>query len=306
MNTRMTTGMTQRNVLADLNRVNGALSRTHGKLASGREISRPSDDPAGAARALQLRESLAGTQQYGRNIADTISFQETSETALGDISDSLARVKELLVRGASDTSDPAARETIATEIDNLLLGIKENANAKHQGKYVFSGIRSDQPPYPLPEPSGAGVDAYQGSPQQVARQVGPGVTIDVTLPLQDVLGGGQAAADGKVLDTLRDIAAHLRAGDTASLTGTDAAALNASIDSVLGLRAVNGARQNRLEAAQNRLAQVEETTLGQLSRTEDADMAKTLIDFNSQQAAYQAALRAGATIVQASLMDFLR
>ena len=35
-------------------------------------------------------------------------------------------------------------------------------------------------------------------------------------------------------------------------------------------------------------------------------MAKTLIDFSSQQAAYQAALKAGASIVQTSLMDFLR
>ena len=51
---------------------------------------------------------------------------------------------------------------------------------------------------------------------------------------------------------------------------------------------------------------MEEATLGQLSETEDADIAKTLIDFNSQQAAYQAALKAGASIVQVSLMDFLR
>ena len=43
----------------------------------------------------------------------------------------------------------------------------------------------------------------------------------------------------------------------------------------------------------------------QLSDTEDADLSQTLIDFNSQSAAYQAALRAGANIVQTSLMDFL-
>ena len=46
--------------------------------------------------------------------------------------------------------------------------------------------------------------------------------------------------------------------------------------------------------------------LGQLSKTEDADIAETLIELNSQTAAYQAALRAGASIVQTSLMDFLR
>jgi flagellar hook-associated protein 3 FlgL len=75
---------------------------------------------------------------------------------------------------------------------------------------------------------------------------------------------------------------------------------------VIAARALNGARQNRLDAALSRLAEVEESTLKQLSDTEDADIAKTLIDFSSQQAAYQAALKAGASIVQASLMDFLR
>ena len=51
---------------------------------------------------------------------------------------------------------------------------------------------------------------------------------------------------------------------------------------------------------------MEESTVKQLSQTEDADIAKTLIDFNSQQAAYQSALRAGASLVQTSLLDFLR
>ena len=56
----------------------------------------------------------------------------------------------------------------------------------------------------------------------------------------------------------------------------------------------------------SRLGQYAETTTRQLSETEDADFAQTMIDLNSQQAAYQAALKAGANIVQSSLMDFLR
>ena len=78
------------------------------------------------------------------------------------------------------------------------------------------------------------------------------------------------------------------------------------MDHVLEVRAANGAKTQRLEAALGRLQQTEESTVKQLSDTEDADIAKTLIDLNSQTAAYQAALRAGANLVQSSLMDFLR
>ena len=46
-------------------------------------------------------------------------------------------------------------------------------------------------------------------------------------------------------------------------------------------------------------------TQGAVTLTEDADMAKTMVDFSTQQAVYQSALRAGAQIIQPSLMDFL-
>ena len=121
-----------------------------------------------------------------------------------------------------------------------------------------------------------------------------------------MLGEGQGAGDNKLLDVMRDAIDHLRAGDGASVRGTDLARLDTNFDNLLDVQAGNGARANRLEAALSRLAEVEETTVKQLSETEDADIAKTIIDLNSQQAAYQAALRAGASIVQSSLMDFLR
>ena len=82
--------------------------------------------------------------------------------------------------------------------------------------------------------------------------------------------------------------------------------LQNQLDWLLKIRARNGAQANRLDAASTRLDQITGTLTDQLSKTEDADIAKTMIDFNSQSAAYQAALKAGANIVQSSLMDFLR
>jgi flagellar hook-associated protein 3 FlgL len=161
---------------------------------------------------------------------------------------------------------------------------------------VFAGTATDAPPYV------AGDDLYHGAPGEVERQIGPSVALAIGLRGDSFLGNG---ADGRLLAVLRDVSTHLKANDGAALRA-DFALLDAKQDEVLAARALNGARQNRLDAALSRLAEVEESTFGQLSETEDADIAKTLIDFSSQQAAYQAALKAGASIVQASLMDFLR
>jgi flagellar hook-associated protein 3 FlgL len=296
MNMRITTGMTQRNILADLNRVSDKLSRTQSKIASNREITRPSDDPFNAARALALRTSMESTQQYQRNIQDALGWQETAEIALSDITDALHRAQELAVDGASDTSPPEARLSIAAEIDQLIEGIKQNGNSTYRGRYVFAGTTTDAPPYV------AGDDLYHGSPDDVERQIGPGVALSIGLRADSFLGNG---GDGKLLQVLRDVSTHLKADDGTALRG-DLDLLGAKEDELLGARALNGARQNRLDAALTRLTEVEESTLKQLSETEDVDIAKAMIDFTSQQAAYQAALKAGASIVQSSLMDFLR
>jgi len=297
-NTRITTGMTQRNILADLNRVNERLVRTQQKVASNKEITRPSDDPFNTSRALALRTSLDGTQQYQRNIEDAQGWQETAEQALDTITEAIHRAHELATQGATDTTDANAREAIAHELDQLIESVRQSANTTYRGRYVFSGTTTDVPPYGT-------TDAYAGSATDIERQIGPGVAITLTLVGSTVLGGGQAAADGKPLHVLRDLADHLRANDGAALRA-DLGRLETNLDDLLGARALNGARQNRLEAAGSRLDAIEESTVKQLSNTEDADIAKTLIEFNSQQAAYQAALKAGASIVQNSLMDFLR
>jgi flagellar hook-associated protein 3 FlgL len=161
---------------------------------------------------------------------------------------------------------------------------------------VFAGTTTDAPPYV------AGDDLYHGSPDDVERQIGPGVGLPIGLRADSFLGNG---ADGKLLAVLRDVSTHLKADDGAGLRG-DLDLLEAKEDELLGARALNGSRQNRLDAALTRLSEIEESTLKQLSETEDVDIAKAMIDFTSQQAAYQAALKAGASIVQTSLLDFLR
>jgi flagellar hook-associated protein 3 FlgL len=301
----MTTSMLQRNVLADLNANAARLSRTQQKVASGKQITKPSDDPFNTARALGLRRELAATSQYQRSVQDAQGWQDASEQALARISDAVGRVRDLAVQGASGSADQPSRNAIALEIDQLVESVKQDANTSYRGSYLFAGSKTDAPPYLM-----GATDAYQGddagldpSKPGVLREIGPGVTMSINVVGREVLGGG--GADGKLLATLRDVAAHLRAGDGTALSGTDLKAIDANVDTLLGVRARNGAQTNRLQAADARLSEIAETVTKQLSTTEDADMAKTLIDFSSQSAAYQAALRAGANIVQSSLMDFL-
>ena len=304
MGTRITNLMISRSVLGDLNDVSNRLAKTQQRMSSGKQITRPSDDPYGTSRALTLRSDVAATQQYQRNVGEAIGWQNITDAALSKINDAVQRARELTIAGASDSAGVAARNSAAAEIDQLIEAVKGEANASYGGRYVFSGTDTNIRPYAV-----GGADAYAGNGAAVAREIGPGVAVQVNVVGQSLLGDGQAANDGKLLDTLRDIAQHLRGGTVAdgnALRSTDLKALDTNLDALTQARATVGATTNRLEAADSRLAQTEESATKLLSEVEDADMSQTLIDFSMQQNVYQSALRAGSNIIQQSLLDFLR
>jgi flagellar hook-associated protein 3 FlgL len=258
---------------------------------------------------MGLRTSLSGTDQYVSNIDDARGWQDSTEAALDSITTYVNRAHDLLIQGSTDTADQSSRNAIAAEIDQLIQGVKESANATYGDKYLMSGTATSVAPYR------EGIDdRYYGNEAGwdpaipgVLREIGPSVTMSINSVAREVLGDGRAnPTDGKLLNTLRDIAQHLRADDGVSLRTTDITNLQDDLNALMDVRARNGALTNRLEAASTRMQQIQESVTAQLSETEDADIAKVMIEFNSQSAAYQASLRAGANIVQASLMDFLR
>lgn len=304
MATRITDGMISRGVLADLMRADAALSATQRKLSSGREITRPSDDPFATSRALGLRSDLEGALQFRRNVDEARAWSTATEVALSRMTDTVQRARELLVQAGNDTNGVPSREAIAVEIEALIESLKQEANVSHGGRYLFAGTDTLTQPYAV-----GGPDAYAGNAGNVAREIGAGVSVVVNVTGQAVLGDGQGAADDRLLHVLRDVVDHLRGGtpaDADALRGTDLQRLDANLDALASARAVVGATANRLDAAAGRIDEIEESTRALLSRTEDVDVARALVDFSLQQSAYQSALRAGANIVQASLLDFLR
>jgi flagellar hook-associated protein 3 FlgL len=169
---------------------------------------------------------------------------------------------------------------------------------------VFAGTLTTTAPYK----QGAG-DEYQGNEGTVARTIGPGATVTVNTPISSLLGNGQASGDGKLLDTLRTIVGHLKGGtpeDREALANADLKSLDTNIETLAGLQAAAGSVTDQLQTSAARIEELQGAITQSLSSTQDADLAKTSIAYSNEQAAYEAALRAGAHIVQESLLDFLR
>ena len=298
MSGRITQAMLTTNLLADLQNVTNRLAQTQNQLSSGKQITKPSDDPFGTARALQFRADLAANQQYQANVNDASGWQNATDTALGQINSLTQRARDLLVQGANDTVSAAGRQSIAAEIDQITDSIKSIGNTEYAGRYIFAGSKTTAPPY---TPGGA--DAYSGDTTTLQREIGPGVQVPMNVDGGSVIGDGSTA--GSLLATLRQISTDLNANNSTALQGGDLSALDTANAAVTTAQATVGARTDRLSTALTRLQQLQESTTQLLSTTEDADMAQAAVNFSQQQVAYQAALKAGAQIIQPSLMDFL-
>jgi flagellar hook-associated protein 3 FlgL len=298
---RITEGIVAGRSLADLQRANSAVARSSQQVSTGKQILRPSDDPLGTQKALNLRGELAATDQYISNANGSLGWAQATDDALGDINDVLQTARELLVQGGNDVMSQKDRADLANQIDQLIGQAKASGNATFDGQYIFAGTATDTAPY---DPDGA--DTYAGDGGAIIRTIGPGVSVRLNGTTGSVLGNG---SDGKALQVLRDIATHLRGGTTAdanSLRTTDLAAIDASMADLNTARAEAGAVSNRLTAAANRLTDLQASTEKVRSGIEYVDLAEALSTLSNQQSIYQAALQAtGSSLSQRTLMDFL-
>jgi flagellar hook-associated protein 3 FlgL len=304
MSTRVTTEMVIGSTLADINNTQLAMDRTQGELSSGKTILEPSDNPFGASQVITLQSSLDGLTTYEKSAQGGISWLNTASGALANINEVSQRVRELVIQAANGINNKADLENIADEVQQIAETVKQDADTQYAGQYVFSGTATSTEPYE----QGEGKDAYKGNEGTIARAIGPGSTVNISVPLSSVLGNGQGSGDGKLLDTLRTIAQHLREGTPAAIetvSGADLKALDGNLDALANVQADAGAATDQLNTAVTRVQDLQTTTTEQLSNVQDANIAQVAVEFSNEQSAYDAALRAGASIVQESLLEFL-
>jgi flagellar hook-associated protein 3 FlgL len=300
---RITSEMVSSSVLGGIDAAQAALARTQAELTSGKSILEPSSNPYGASQIVDLQSAIDGLTSYERSAQGGLSWMNASSSALASIDSQVQRVRELVLQAGNGTESPGNLEDIADEVEQLTEGVKQDALTQYDGQYVFSGTATSTAPY-----TQGAEDEYHGNAVPVARALGPGSTVNISVNLASALGSGTGAADGKLLDTLRTVAENLRAGTPASveaLRTTDLKSLENNLGALSGLQADAGSVTDQINIALSRISSLQNTDTLQLANVQDANIAKVTTEYSSEHAAFEAALKAGASIVQESLLEFL-
>ena len=222
------------------NVANQALSSAMERLSTGKRINTAKDDAAGLAIASSMTSSIRGMNQAMRNANDGISFAQTADGALAEVTNMLQRIRELAVQSASGTYSTTDRANLDKEAAALTTQVASIfTNTKFNGVAVFDYAAADT------------------ASDDVTIQSGSGATDTIAMVKSFFDSDDYAAADFKV-----DTAANA----TTTLTNVDAA-----ITSVSTARAGLGATQSRLQSVVNNLATNVTNLTDARSRIEDAD-----------------------------------
>lgn len=269
------------------------------QVSSGKQLQKASDNPSGLAQSLDFKEQVSELDQFGKTLDQARGFLSTSESGLDSVNSLLRSARTYAVQGASDTTTPEARQAIAGQIQNIINQLGNIGNTTYGSRHVFAGQKTTAPPFTA---SASGFVYNGGTAATGDAALNLNIGRDETLQIN--VSGDQVFSPAiSALSKLRDDVAN---GQDNEISQNDLASLDTQINNVVSIRADFGSKINRIDATtqRNELSKVNFTKF--ISDIEDTDVPKAVIQLQSSQTAYQAALQSTVRAFQTSLLDFLK
>lgn len=130
------------NAQRNLNKSQSALGTSLQRLSSGLRINSAKDDAAGLAISNRFSTQVRGLNVAVRNANDGISFAQTTEGALSEVTTALQRIRDLAVQSANDTNSASDRQSLQAEVDQLVSEIDRIAGTTNfNGTNVLDGSK---------------------------------------------------------------------------------------------------------------------------------------------------------------------
>ncbi len=167
---RLSTNMIYHQRLQDMNNAQSRWMDAGSQLASGKRVSKPSDDPQASSQAVRISQSENRNQQYvsSRGFAKTGMTLQMS--ILSQMTDVTTQIDTTIIQassqgGLSDKDRNSLAEQLTGLKDQLVaLGNTTDGN----GRYIFAGFKSDKPPFEI---DADGEVVYQGGDKPITQNV---------------------------------------------------------------------------------------------------------------------------------------
>ena len=283
---------------------------TQAQLSSGKNILKPSDDPALATAINNLKSQIDVNQRYLTNLErmqDTLKMQESTVTSSVDV---VARIKELSVQAANDTYNASDRKSIAIEVKELISSLTDLGNMRGtDGAYLFSGYSQGQAPF---SESSSGVVTYTGSTDVLKVMVDEGRSMQLGMPGSDIFGSVEH------LDRSTGVTGRIELFSTLSnmyeaLVTNNSDGIRNSLDKVTSVhehiiaqQSNIGSRMKRVETLTHAVEDKDYTYKILQSNMEDLDYVEAASRLKNQSLALQAGQQTFTQLSDLSLFKYIR
>jgi flagellar hook-associated protein 3 FlgL len=294
---RITENIVSYNYLDNVNQTREKIVELQAQTASGKRVSKPSDDPRATDAILRLRAALSLNEQYSKNAEDGKGMADATSQALDSLTQVFLTLKDDVTK-ATNGANTVALSTFAEEVDQLLSQTMDIANTKFNGKFLFGGTQTIDAPFTLSADRETVTKNPNGIDGVISYPVSDTLTQQVNIPGEEAFQGtGLFDLMIQIRDTLKSGLAPTAAQNDAVSQGYDhllletskAGAFVSSLDTIT----------STLEAQKLQLTQF-------LSNEQDADLAESVMKLKQQETMLDAALNTGAQILPKSLLDFLK
>jgi flagellin len=281
------TNLNSINAQRNLSMSQSSLAISMQRLSSGLRVNSTKDDAAGLAIAERMTTQVRGMNVAIRNANDGISMSQTAEGAMGKVSDSLQRMRELSVQAANATNSSSDKDSLDKEFGELAKEIQ-----RVLGGTTFNGLSI--------------LGAQAGNFQfQVGANTTSNDTVDLTTTdltadatLTAVAGTDNTGSGRAVIDSTADSTTIKGVIDN----------IDQAINTINTNRAVMGASQSRFESVIGNLQISVENQSAAKSRIMDTDFAAETANLSRAQILQQAgnAMVAQANQLPQQVMTLLR
>jgi flagellar hook-associated protein 3 FlgL len=201
---RVSESMKFNTMIDNLYKVQNSYNELMEKMASGKSLNRPSDDPLGMSRVLDYRESKASIEQYRENIDSSKGWLTMSESILSSVNDLLVNAKEIAISQSTATASAETRSIAAVSLEQIIDEMLSLANSQYGDRYLFSGTKASDAPFSAAEfpamigtPAAASGNTFDGTVAAGGPYTG---AVNKTYVVKIVTGGNFAAAEYQVSD----------------------------------------------------------------------------------------------------------
>lgn len=271
-------------------------------VSSGVCIRRPSDDPEGAQRALELRSGLARVEQYQSTANDASSWLKTEDSALGSMQTLIRQVRDYALQGNNPLSTES-RNALGAQIDAVKKSLMQVANTSDGTRYVFGGFQTLTPP----------LQQQAGSIQYTGDQGAMTVMLGDDMPMQlntngaalFNMGGAADASSSDLFATLDTLSQAVRSGDQTTITSS-ISDLDTHATRIATARGTTGIRLQQVNLALDRLAQSQDVMNESLTNTEGTDLTSAIVELKTQENVQQAVSYVASNLSRGGLLSWLR